>query len=109
MDHHIDVAITRGLRRRGTDIVTCLEDGTADWDDVRLLGRATDLGRVLFTQDDDHLAIAHRWQGDGRGFAGLIFARSLDLTVGKAIRDLELVANVLDEDDIRNRVEYLPL
>jgi hypothetical protein len=90
-------------------VLTCFEDGTAAWDDERLLGHATALGRVLFTQDDDHLAIAHRWQDEGRGFAGLIFIRSLDLTVGKAVRDLELVANVFDEDDIRNRVEYLPL
>lgn len=27
MDHHVKAAITDGLRRRGVDVVTCLEDG----------------------------------------------------------------------------------
>ena len=109
IDHHVDAAITRGLRRRG---------GRRDhlprrWDDdlggKRLLGRATQLGRVLFTQDDDHLAIAHRWAEAGRGFAGLIYAHPLDLTIGRAVHDLELMAKAYDPVDIRDRVEFLPL
>ena len=53
MDHHVDIAITSGLRRRGVDVLTCQDDGTTTWDDDRLLDRATQLGRVLFSQDDD--------------------------------------------------------
>ena len=53
MDHHVDIAITVGLRRRGVDVLTCQDDGTTTWDDDRLLDRATQLGRVLFSQDDD--------------------------------------------------------
>ena len=109
MDHHVDIAITEGLRRQGVDVLTCQEDGTTTWDDDRLLDRATQLGRVLFSQDDDLLAIAHQWQRRNRSFAGLVYGHQLDLSIGQAVRDLELIAGVYDPEDTRHRVEYLPL
>jgi len=109
LDHHVDAAITEGLRQRGIDLLTCREDGTETWDDERLLERATALGRVLFSQDDDLLAIAHRHQRAGHPFAGLIYGHQLDLSIGQAVRDLALIAQVYDPDDLRDRVEYLPL
>lgn len=109
MDHHVDAAITDGLRRGGIDVLTCREDGTDTWDDEPVLGRATQLGRALFTQDDDFLAIAHRLQATGHAFAGVIYGHQLDLSIGQAVRDLELIAQVYDPDDLRDRVEYLPL
>jgi len=109
MNHHVDVAITEGLRRREVDVLTCQDDGTTTWDDDRLLDRATQLGRVLFSQDDDLLAIAHQWQRGNRSFAGLLCGHQLDLSIGQAVRDLELIAGVYDPDDTRDRVEYLHL
>lgn len=35
-------AITNGLRRRGVDVLTAQEDGTAELDDPPLLDRATE-------------------------------------------------------------------
>jgi hypothetical protein len=29
MDHHVQRAVTEGLRRRGVDVVTALEDGSS--------------------------------------------------------------------------------
>jgi len=109
MDHHVPEAITRGLKRRGIDVLTAAEDGAADFDDERLLSRATELTRTLFTQDQDLLAIAHRWLREGRPFSGLIFAHQVGITIGQAVRDLELVATVLEPDDLWNRIEFLPL
>jgi hypothetical protein len=108
MDHQVRAAITKGLRRRGIDVVTALEDGAALWDDERLLERATQLGRVVFTQDDDFLAIAHEWQDAGREFAGVVYAHQLRITIGQAVDDLELIALAYEPEDMRNRVEYLP-
>jgi hypothetical protein len=45
----------------------------------------------------------------GREFAGLIYAHQLDVTIGRAIRDLELLAQVLDPEDMRNHIEFIPL
>jgi hypothetical protein len=44
----------------------------------------------------------------GHDFAGVAYAHQLKISIGQAIRDLELLAKALDPDDMRNRVEYLP-
>jgi len=49
MDVQVPAAITRGLRRRGVDVLTAQEDGTARLKDPALLDRATVLGRIIFT------------------------------------------------------------
>ena len=53
MDVHVRWAITAGLRRRGVDVLTAQQDGAARFEDPALLDRATQLGRVLVSQDDD--------------------------------------------------------
>lgn len=109
MDHHVPLAITEGLRLRGVDVLTAAEDGTAEVDDEQLLARASDLGRPLFSQDDDLLVVAKRWLNDDREFAGLIYGHQLATTIGQAVRDLEIIVTVLNPVDMRNRVEFLPL
>lgn len=56
MDVQVPLAITEGLRRRGVDVVTAQEDGSGLLEDPELLDRATVLGRLLFTQDEDFLS-----------------------------------------------------
>ena len=109
MDVHVKVAITAGLRRRGIDVVTAQEDGGTRLEDAALLERATALQRVLFSQDDDLLAIARMYQLQGMSFAGLIYGHQLAATIGKYVLDLEVVCKVLDPEDMVNRIEYLPL
>ncbi len=109
MDVHVKVAITAGVRRRGIDVVTAQEDGSTRLEDVPLLDRTTALERVLFSQDDDLLAIARVRQTQGVFFAGLIYGHQLAATIGKYVLDLEVVCKVLDPEDMVNRIEYLPL
>ncbi len=68
IDHNVHAEITLGLRRRGVDVITCSEDGTDRADDDVILQRASDLGRIVFTQDTDFLKITGAWltSGDGR-------------------------------------------
>jgi hypothetical protein len=108
MDHHVPSAVTAGLRQRGIDVVTAAEDNADAFDDVALLDRATLLGRVLYSQDQDLLVITHQRLQDGKEFAGVAYAHQLSISIGQAIRDLELLAHVLDSDDMRNRIEFLP-
>jgi hypothetical protein len=109
MDHHIPSAITDGLLVRNVDCLTAQADGSDRLPDAELLQRASDLGRVLFSMDDDLLTIAAQWQTSGRMFAGVLYAHPLRITIGKAIEDLELAASILDPADMLNRVEHLPL
>jgi hypothetical protein len=109
MDHHVPGPITAGLRRQDIDVVTAYEDNAAEFDDEALLERATHLGRVLFSQDRDLLVIAYHWLETGREFSGLIFAHQLNITIGRAVRDLALLAQVLEPADMHNHIEFLPL
>jgi len=109
MEVHVRREITVGLRTRGVDVLTAQEDGAAELDDPLLLDRATSLGRVLFSQDDDLLREAARRQQTGERFAGVIYAHQLNITIGQCIDDLELIAIATELEDWRERVMYLPL
>ncbi len=109
MDQHVPGPITTGLRRQDIDVLTAFEDNAAEFDDESLLERATHLGRVLFSQDRDLLVITHQWLETGREFSGLIYAHQLNITIGRAVRDLTLLAQVLEPTDMHNHIEFLPL
>jgi hypothetical protein len=109
LDHHVRSAVAKGLRRRGIDVLTALEDGRADVADDVLLARATDLGRVVFTQDDDFLAIADAWRQGGRHFAGVVYAHQLRATVGQIVADLQLILEASTPADLGDSVLFLPL
>ena len=109
VDVQVRRAITEGLRLRGVDVLTAQEDGAREFDDPDLLDRATALGRVLFTQDDDLLREANRRQQTGEAFAGVLYAHQLNVTIGQCITDLELIAQASEPAEWINRTEYLPL
>ncbi len=94
MDENVHGAITRGLRARGIDVQTAQDDLPAGTEDARVLDRATELGRVLFSQDADLLRETARRQQTGERFAGVIFAEQSSVPPGRCIEDLELIGTV---------------
>ena len=82
MDVHVPMAITQALRRKRLDILTSQDDGTARLHDAMLLQRATDLQRVLFSQDHDFLKITSEWQRKGRTFSGVVYASQQAVSLG---------------------------
>jgi len=94
---------------RGVDVLTAELDGNTETPDSERLDRTTELGRVLFSQDEDLLAEATSRQRSGRAFGGVIYAHQLRITVGRAVNDLEILAQAGNPADFPNRVEYLPL
>ncbi|MFL5329302.1 MAG: DUF5615 family PIN-like protein [Gemmataceae bacterium] len=109
MDVHVPAAITAGLRRRGIDALTSQEDGTDRWNDDHLLERASALGRVLFSQDDDLLRVAAQWQLQEKSFHGLIYAHQMSAGIGALLLDLTLILSCCTADELANQVQYLPL
>ena len=109
MDEHVSRAVTVGLRRRGLDVLTVQEDGRTGATDEVILDRATELGRVLFSQDDDLLVEANRRQKTILPFSGVIYGHQLHLTIGDAIEDLEIVAKATTTEELTNQVLFLPL
>ncbi len=74
-----------------------------------MLDRASSLGRILFTRDDDLVAEASRRQTAGVPFAGVIYAHQRKVTIGQCVLDLELIARVCEQEEWMSRMEYLPL
>ena len=71
LDQHAPKSIRSGLRARQVDVISAFEDGTSEWDDDSLLDRVLQVGRVLFTQDEDFLIIATQRQITGIPFGWL--------------------------------------
>lgn len=109
MDVHIPGAITSSLRERGVDVLRAQDDGADELDDPDFLDRALSQGGVLFTYDDDLLAEAARRLAWGRPFGGIVYTEATRLSIGAAVRDLELLATVLEPEEMRDRVLFLPL
>lgn len=108
MDHHVPKAITLGLRKRGVNVITAYEDQAAQMDDPVLLDRATQLKRILFTQDEDFLREGAKRLANGIYFVGIVYGHQ-ELSIGDCIRDLEVIAKAGASHEFENRVEYLPL
>lgn len=89
--------------------MTAQDDGRRQVPDRVLLNRATELRRVLFSQDEDLLAEANQRQRERIPFAGVVYAHQTHVFIGTCVRDLELIAKVASLEDFADRVEYLPL
>lgn len=109
MDHHVPQAITYGLRLRDIEVLTAYEDDAYELEDADLLDRATELNRTLFTQDDDLLAEGARRQIANIPFCGIIYAHQLRVSIGRCVRDLEVLAKAGEPDDLKNEIIFLPL
>jgi predicted nuclease of predicted toxin-antitoxin system len=109
MDVHVPQGITGALRARNVTVTTAQEDNHAEADDTALLARATALGCILFTRDQDFLQISAAWQREAKPFAGVIFAHQLSVTIGRCVSDLAFIAEAGQPEDLANRVEHLPL
>lgn len=109
MDVHVRRAVTSALRLRSVDVLTAQEDGSAELPDDALLRRATELGRVLVSQDEDLLREGAEWLRKGKGFAGIIYAHQLRITIGQMVEDLEFIARATSPDEWSGKIEYLPL
>jgi predicted nuclease of predicted toxin-antitoxin system len=55
VDEHVPRAVTIGLRLRGVDVMTIQEDARRGLPDPAVLDRATELGRLLVTRDEDFI------------------------------------------------------
>ena len=109
MDVHVPAAITRGLRRRGVEVLTAQDDGTTRLSDPELLDRAAALGRLVFTRDRDFLAEAVRRQRAGLPFATVVYAHQLRVAIGQCVEELEIIAKTVAPDEIVGQIIFLPL
>jgi len=108
LDVHVDKAIHDQLRLRGVDVLRAQDADTMELPDDELLQHASDLGRVIFTQDIRFKAMAEVWQRAGKPFAGLLFGNPLGVTIGTYVKDLELIAKATEPAEWIGIIQHLP-
>ena len=107
LDHNVDRAVAYGLRHKGVDVLTALEDGSERLSDAALIDRAVELNRVVVSSDRDFIVEARRRQSDGIAFAGVIYVAQ-STAVGTWVDQLELLAKVGEPDDFADTLLFLP-
>jgi len=103
LDEHCPTALAEGLRRRGIDVTMTAELGLSGATDRDHLALARNQGRVIFTQDEDFLAL----HAEGVEHAGIAYCHQEARSLGKIIRGLSLIWDVFEPEEMRNRVEWL--
>ena len=89
--------------------LTAQQDGAARLADDLLLQRATDLDRVLVSQDKDLLREGTRRLREGGDFCGIVYAHQRRVTVGQMVEDLVLLRTATSIEEWHGRIEYLPI
>ena len=94
-DNHLQQAVVEGLLAEGWDVIRAVDVFPEGTDDEVLFGHAVKQGRVFVTNDEDLLAIGHRWLENGRLFPGLVYWHEQDyaaMTTGDILRALARLA-----------------
>jgi predicted nuclease of predicted toxin-antitoxin system len=102
LDEHVNPRIAQGLRRRGIDVTTTNDAGLRMTDDDAQLTYVRTTERVLVTCDAGFVA-RHT---AGENHYGIIFYNSQSRSVGEMIAYLALMVEVMDPEEMRNRLEY---
>lgn len=87
-DEDVWMPVVEGLRRRGWEVTTAMEEGTlGDPDDEQLSYAATN-GWPLLTFDDDFLSMVESGEYEG-SHAGIVFASQHRRDVGELVRRID--------------------
>lgn len=103
LDEHVSHAIADGLRRLGIDVTTTSDAGLLGATDIEQIDYGNAQVRVVFTEDSDFLALA----AANVAHVGLVYCPQNTRSIGQIVRFLELIWEVYDIDEMKNRVEFL--
>ena len=102
-DEHIPYGIIAGLERQGIDAVSVQQAGLRSAVDPVILRATRQLGRVLYTRDDDFLSL----HSEGIPHLGIFYHPARKYSIGAAINAVALACQALSMEEMQNRVEYL--
>ena len=99
----MDVVVADQLRKVGIDVVTVRDLGTLGESDEEHLKQATEMGRVLCTQDQDFLRLAKA----NLEHAGIAFGVQYGATIGGWVRALRALHATTTAEAIQSEVRFL--
>lgn len=101
-------ALISGLRARGIDVTTVLDEGMAEKDDIAQLGYAAQQGRVLYTFNVRHFCQLHaELMAQGKSHAGMVVVYRQRYSVGEQIRRLSNLINTKSAEEMRDSLHFL--
>ena len=103
LDENCHRAVAEGLLRRGIDVTTTPTAGLRGATDEQQVAHCVAEGRVLFTQDRDFL----RLHALGVPHRGIAYCPKDTKSIGEMIHGLVLIWEVLEPEEMANRVEFL--
>jgi len=105
-DEDVTDLLARALRARGFDVVSAHENDTQGEADADQLVRAASQQRAFLTFNvRDFVALHARYLAEKRDHAGIIV--STQLLLPELLRRTLNLLNVLGDEDMRNRLEWL--
>ena len=103
LDEHVSRAVADGLRRLGIDVTTSTDANLLGASDIDQMSYGLTQRRLIFTQDDDLLALS----AAGTPHAGVAYCNQTARSTGQIIRGLELIWEVYEPDEMQNKIEFL--
>jgi uncharacterized protein with PIN domain len=103
LDENVPTDIARQLRLSGIDAVSARDLGQLGDSDPNHLRRATSMGRVLCTHDQDFLRLA----AEGVEHAGIAFAPQNRANIGGWVRNLRALHARYESAGVKNQVFFL--
>lgn len=103
-----ELAVIRGLRTRGFDLLTAKDAGKLAAADPEQLDFATQMGRAIYTLNVGDFARLHRdYLIEGKDHAGIIAIPEQRYSIGEKIRRLADLLSTVPAEDMRNQMEFL--
>lgn len=103
LDENVPTEVARQLRAAGIDTVSTRDLEVLGDDDPSHLARATALGRVLCTHDQDFLRLA----AEGWQHTGIAFVPQAGASIGGWVRALRALHARFEAEQLRDRVTFL--
>lgn len=101
-------ALVRGLRSRGIDVTTVLDEGRVGRSDRSQLEYAAETGRVLYSFNvDDFCRLHGEFLLKGNHHSGIVVVYRLRYSVGQQLSRLLSLAAIKSADDIANELVFL--
>lgn len=101
-------ALVQGLRARGIDVTTALDEGMGGKDDKTQLEQATRLGRTIYTFNVGHFYQLHaEYLSQGKNHAGIIVVYRQRYSIGDQIRKLAGLIKTTSADEMANTLHFL--
>ena len=103
LDEHVSHAVADGLRRLGIDVTTTADASLLGAEDADQIAYGLAQGCVIFTEHDDFLVLA----AAGAPRAGRAYCHQNTRSIGQIIRALELIWQIYESDEMKNRVGFI--